>query len=361
MRSFRLNVGTTIPRGAHLDAIDELKGFGIILILLYHTGGVLRWPNYIHGEIGVDIFLLVSGFMLALSAADQPLGHYFTRRFLRIYPAYWIALTLFLVTHRIYFGSRYSLGDVIAHYIGVHAYGGLAWFADVSDAFWFISMIVSAYLVFALLRHRLDDLSLLAASCGALTTVAAVTYAHFGHIGGLISLAARIPSFFVGLVAGRLLGGGTAEVRLNFNLGLGLTCFYYLMFFRNFACNYTLPAMGLFLTWIALRRPLSRVAVGRYALRAVAVLGLFSYEVYLFHQPLIRDYNSLFWARVMKTVAPSTRQLALGVMVALAVTGVIAVGVHYATEFAFRRFAPKMSAARLSGVTAGPPLPSTTC
>jgi len=361
MRSFRINTGTLVPRGAHMEAIDELRGLAIILVILYHSGGVLGWPNYLHGEVGVDIFLLVSGFTLAVSSSDLSLGTFVSRRLLRIYPAYWLALATILWTHRILFGSHYSFDDIAEHAIGIHGFSRLAYFSDINDSFWFISMILAAYVVFALVRRRLDDLSLLVGLCGLLTNAAVVGYQHFGHTGGLISLAARIPSFFFGLIAGRLLSAGTAELRVNLCLTLGLASTYYMTFFRNMACTYTLPAIGLALAWLALRRGLGRFSLGRWVLRPVALLGVVSYEVYLFHQPLIRDYAGAFLARAMNLPNPTQTQLGLAILGGLAVTLMISVLVHRLVGRFFRRWARNEPTPAPPGPRHGPALPLSLC
>jgi peptidoglycan/LPS O-acetylase OafA/YrhL len=224
MRSVRINLSPRVVAGTRIAAVDELKGVGIVLILLYHCGAVVGLPNIIHGEVGVDVFLILSGFTLALSAAEMPLSRYFLRRFLRIYPSYWLALGFYIWMHYRYLGVVRPWETIWQHFLGIHAFSRLAYFADYADAFWFISMIVAAYLVFACIRSRLDDLSLVFAVTGFLTLAAALIYQANGHVGGLISLAVRIPSFFVGVIAGRLLGAGTGEIRFNLFLGLGLLC-----------------------------------------------------------------------------------------------------------------------------------------
>jgi peptidoglycan/LPS O-acetylase OafA/YrhL len=328
MRSFRINLGPSLVPKGRLAVLDELKGLALILVLLYHCGGVLGAANVIHGEIGVDIFLIVSGMALALSSVDMPAGRFFLRRFLRIYPSYWLALGLFLWMNHRYLGVTSPPASIVQHVLGVHGFSTGEYFTDIVDAFWFISMIVGAYLVFACIRRRLDDLSLMAAVAGVLTVAATLLYQGNGNYAGLIHLAVRIPSFFVGLVAGRLLGSGTAEVRLNLNLGLGLLCFYYLTFFRSVQFGYTIPAVGIMLTWVGVRKYAAMLPAGAAVLRTFALTGIISYEVYLFHQPLVRDYNYYFYHVIRHNLTPTRGQVLEGVFVALAVTLVISISVH---------------------------------
>jgi peptidoglycan/LPS O-acetylase OafA/YrhL len=326
--SLRIAITPRLVAGQRLAVVDELKGLALVLVLIYHCGGVLGAQNVVHGEIGVDIFLIISGMALAINSADAPLRQFFLRRFLRIYPSYWIALCLFLWMHHRYLGVTRPWASVWRHILGIHGFFQAEYFTDIVDAFWFISMIVAAYLVFACIRRRLDNLSLLVAVAGVLTVLAAVSYQDAGNVAGLIHLAIRIPSFFVGVIAGRLLGSGTAEVRFNPSLGLGLLCFYYLTFFRSTLCDYTIPAIGVVLAWVGTRKYLAMLPLGDRLLRAFALLGVVSYEVYLFHQPLVRDYNLYFYHVILHNLAPTRGQLLIGIFVALAITLVVSVGVH---------------------------------
>lgn len=346
MRSVRINLTPRVVAGQRIAAIDELKGLAIVLVLLYHCGAVLGDNNVIHGEIGVDIFLILSGFALAVNSTAMPLGDFFRRRFLRIYPSYWLALGLFVWMLHHFYGQSRSWDTIVQHALGIHAFSRLDYFADITDSFWFISMIVAAYLVFAAVRKRLNDLSLIFGLAGFLTLVAAVVYQENGHFGGLISLAVRIPSFFVGLVAGRLLGTGEAEVRFNLFLGFGLLSFYYLTFYRGVACNYTLPAMGIVLAWIGLRPHLVRVAEGRFVLSSLSLLGLISYEVYLFHQPFVRDYNIYLFDKAANP-SPTRWQVMKGIFLGLGITLLISVAVHAALGRIYGHFSRKPPAVKV--------------
>lgn len=336
MRSVRINLAPAVAAGRRIPAIDELKGLGIALILIYHCGGVLGSANVIHGEIGVDLFLILSGFALAAYSADIPLREFALRRFLRIFPSYWLALLLFGYLDKLYLGGPKSWASTWRHFIGIQAFASPEYFSDFADALWFVSMIIAAYAVFAGIRRRLDDLSLVFAACGLLTLAASVLYQHFNHVGGLISLAVRIPSFFAGLVGGRLLASGTALVKFNIPIAVGLLSFYYLTFFRGVICGYTIPAIGIVLAWLALRPIVLRVPGGRHVLAAFALAGVISYEIFLFHQPLIRDMNLFVYHVFLRVPVPTQNQLVEGILVALAVTLALSVGVHLLVSGLFR-------------------------
>jgi exopolysaccharide production protein ExoZ len=66
------------------------------MVVIYHA---MRWssPSFEIGAAGVDIFFVISGFILWTVAAERPIGpHTFlARRWIRVAPLYWV-LTLFV-------------------------------------------------------------------------------------------------------------------------------------------------------------------------------------------------------------------------------------------------------------------------
>jgi peptidoglycan/LPS O-acetylase OafA/YrhL len=79
-------------------------------VLLVHVPGGSQLPDLLarittHAQIGVTIFFLVSGFLLYRpfiaargGGPDRPeVGDYAKRRFLRIFPAYWLVLTVLTI------------------------------------------------------------------------------------------------------------------------------------------------------------------------------------------------------------------------------------------------------------------------
>ncbi len=99
-----------------IDALDGLRGIAVLLVLLRHaafpvaeeSGGPV-WEvagldlavPLINGWIGVDLFFVLSGFLIAghlLRDGQQSGGfrwrRYFVQRFLRIMPTYWFVLAI---------------------------------------------------------------------------------------------------------------------------------------------------------------------------------------------------------------------------------------------------------------------------
>lgn len=85
---------------ARLDSIQALRGIAALMVVFFH----LKEPSgidgysiisrlFVHGEIGVDIFFVISGFIMVLSTnaieCNYKSGYdFFIRRFFRIWPLY---------------------------------------------------------------------------------------------------------------------------------------------------------------------------------------------------------------------------------------------------------------------------------
>src|SRR4051812_48705226 len=105
-----------LPRlRGHLPGLDGLRGIAILMVLALHFLGdatphgpvgrlVVKAASY--GVLGVDLFFVLSGFLITGLLLDAKSGpHYFrnfyARRTLRIFPLYYLVLTiLFIVLPR---------------------------------------------------------------------------------------------------------------------------------------------------------------------------------------------------------------------------------------------------------------------
>lgn len=85
------------PKRSHYPGLDGLRGIAIILVLLVHHFGNYLLPSW--GWIGVDLFFVLSGFLITdilLHANTQfsTIRNFYIRRALRILPLYYLSLIL---------------------------------------------------------------------------------------------------------------------------------------------------------------------------------------------------------------------------------------------------------------------------
>lgn len=100
----------------YYPALDGLRGLAILLVLLYHNFGFVSFFEI--GWLGVDLFFVLSGFLitdilLQTKGSRHFLRNFYLRRFLRIFPLYYLCLFIFIVfvpkaMHPFYDASYYN-------------------------------------------------------------------------------------------------------------------------------------------------------------------------------------------------------------------------------------------------------------
>src|SRR3978361_1394995 len=124
----RLDAARMDGERPHVAALDGVRGFAVLLILLYHVGVTnehrgSRVITFLTGVrismwMGVDLFLALSGFLItrilfdALGRGDS-LRSFYARRCLRILPLYYLALIVIGIIsfwdHFYWFGFQWKL------------------------------------------------------------------------------------------------------------------------------------------------------------------------------------------------------------------------------------------------------------
>ena len=94
----------------NLPWLDGLRGLASIWVLLSHIQiltGLRDIPLLSWGELAVDLFMLLSGFLMAHNyiarkqsepwESSRTIGQFWVRRFFRIAPLYYVVLVLSLI------------------------------------------------------------------------------------------------------------------------------------------------------------------------------------------------------------------------------------------------------------------------
>ncbi|PWI20709.1 acyltransferase [Streptomyces sp. Act143] len=99
------------PRGTRLRALDGLRLVAALMVAAYHYGGrggdvTAAWGSspkdqfptlhqyFSYGCLGVQVFFVISGFVICMSGWGRPLKSFFASRASRLLPAYWAAVVL---------------------------------------------------------------------------------------------------------------------------------------------------------------------------------------------------------------------------------------------------------------------------
>ncbi len=306
-----------------LDFLDSIRAVAILFVLGFHamvaSVGLDRLPwngwfpdfsaqpalTWLYpltmGWIGVPIFFAVSGFCIHLShrqSGESGFKAFFLRRAFRIYPPYLVALVLFAIVFPL---TRLDLAAAPGRWqLGAHA--GLfhnlssTWFFGINPSFWSIAVEAQLYLIYPLLLalvRRLDWTKSLALLAGIELGIRLAT--------GLWSLTAEhvLPrmltdgplaywfSWAMGAhVAEMMLQGRKTALARVPSIVWVLTALFCAHLKPLSPLTFPLVAVGTAM-WISRRigQPTSDgVSSGLRIFRSV---GLWSYSIYLFHQPIV--------------------------------------------------------------------------
>lgn len=152
--------GSASQRGRFLE-LDGLRGVAAVAVLLSHlTGGYdskypgesASIPNAWWGAFGVQLFFFISGFVILMSArrAETP-SDFVISRAARLYPVYWIAVTVSIAVAVIFRVPHTDVGWVgrLMNYTMIQR---LLFFENVDEVYWTLAIEMQFYLIiFALL------------------------------------------------------------------------------------------------------------------------------------------------------------------------------------------------------------------
>lgn len=128
-RKILMTAAFTKPDGK-IHSIEGLRFFAAFLVVLYHcyfdltvppgldrsdlTGPVTWFKN---GELGVDIFFVISGLVMYITASRRPVFDaraFMIDRFWRIYPVLWVALLVKIALELVTFSAGIGSFDAVA-------------------------------------------------------------------------------------------------------------------------------------------------------------------------------------------------------------------------------------------------------
>jgi len=291
-----------------VHGIDSLRGLAAVAVFWCHVAQF--WPGmdlpgklpelFALGAHGVDVFIVVSGFCLALPftarSAGVDVGAFYGRRAWRMLPPYYAALlvavllaTLPATWPRVVAGPA-GPGDVVAHVLGVQS-----WFPStlgtINGSLWTVSLEIQLYLVFPLVVlawHRWGVRLLLLASvllalawfaCGLLVP-------SVDAVGNGYALPARLVQFVAGIACAVLVRSGR---RLPARAAFPLLAVLVLV--GAVVDTARAPVVLSVLAWGAVGAVAVLALVGRTGERLARTpaepFGRRSFSFYLLHQPLI--------------------------------------------------------------------------
>ncbi len=329
---FSAQVQNPKPQSARAwhDGLDVLRGIAALSVVLFHCIGLLPWnvqgtPLVLFGSgwIGVDLFFMISGYVICGSAlrlqeAPNYAQKFWRARLARIVPLYVVTSLLFVILVDATFLHERPLLQLLSHLLFIHNWfpetalslNGVTWSLGVEMQFYLLAFLCVPSLArirraWLIPSYLLLLLGVLGYRYGAWYWLrsAGAADASISHV--LSQVPALLDSFALGALI-RLFGAPSPNrMRSMIFAVLALASFLliYLIYTTYAARYWSLWSMAvLFRTLIALFTALALLAAlsARHKLTgawAPAIrLGQLSYGIYLWHLivlQLIQKYTAL--------------------------------------------------------------------
>jgi peptidoglycan/LPS O-acetylase OafA/YrhL len=291
-----------------IKSLTGLRGVAAAIVMLYHFGGTDTYlrpyvPHLIrHGFLGVDVFFVLSGFVMALTysalfkdgIAGVDYKLFMVKRLARIYPLYFLVTLIFVVKYELNLSGvwpdNFHAADFIACLLMIQAWG--FGFANVAGATWSLSTEFFAYIIFPVLA-RCAVLARPAYAMGVAlmvaTSLSALVLSDAGFEGPLdvvawdsiLPLLRCLAGFCIGLLSYRVAMMNGARKPLSSSMALFVVVAALLLAAHVEATDWVLFALFPALVIMLFYEPaLARLMFGN---RFVRHLGLVSYSLYLVH------------------------------------------------------------------------------
>ncbi|WP_419678406.1 acyltransferase family protein [Aliarcobacter lanthieri] len=326
---------TTLKESNHNDVFpisvtNELKGLGILTVVFAHfaymkvTNSEFLFPLSIIAGVGVDLFLFMSGFGLTVGMLKRPMKavDFYKKRVIKIFIPFWIALIIMFIADAIFMDKTYSIGYVIKSMLGF--FPTADGFGDVNSPFWYITWMIMFYLLYPLFFFK--DRPWLTALILAVIATIIGTFNIF-DLGSNWLHRLHTVAFSMGIVAAWLLQvkEGQENKFVNFVKNFrdnSIDMRYIIMAIMFVIVFYVSQRTGAN-SWPALKSILGQgffveqimsivimmAFIVIFVLKKVdskflTMYGVYSYEVYLIHWPLMAKYDIFFvylpaWAAVL--------------------------------------------------------------
>jgi peptidoglycan/LPS O-acetylase OafA/YrhL len=278
---------------ARFTFVDALRGVAASAVVFFHAvegGHITELFNKVpsgfqtllrHGDSGVAIFFVLSGFVIAHSLRTEQLSvtgalRFMLKRSIRLDPPYWAAIAiaiLFSTLASMIVSNRpaeaYSAPQIVSHLVYLQ---GLLGFKQINPVFWTLCLEIQFYSVYALLLLTGSKTVLIEAFLVSLVWP--------------IGLGASAPGVFVEFWYAFLLGvGANCSWRnpaarpwfLAYAAIIAVAAFYDSNYFALICCSTAICLLS-----VSVAGSLTQLLNWRW----LQFLGTISYSLYLIHNPI---------------------------------------------------------------------------
>ncbi len=298
------------------ETTTELKGFAILAVIFAHIGYYLAedtrflFPLSISAGVGVNLFLFLSGYGLTHSILHRPTSvwEFYKKRLSKLYIPLWITLVLFLGLDLLIAGKSYSFTTIWQSFLGFFPQANL--YESLDSPLWYFTLIIFNYLLYPLVFIR--RVPMISAFLLAMVGYGVTTFVQLPVDDGVLgAYKVHIFAFPLGVLCAALWNGKVHWLQQTTQRTKEF-------FERPRILNYAVRAICLVILaslfvhlsfhadigqgpWIEQRTSLITmfILIGFLLLfplksRFLFWIGVFSYEIYLLHWPIVYRYGFLY-------------------------------------------------------------------
>jgi len=284
----------------------ELKGMAILMVVLSHIGYFLvtdtrfLWPLSIMAGVGVNLFLFLSGFGLTVSQMkkDLKIGEFYKKRLLKLFQPLWLVLIVFFGLNFIFSGPVYSWDYIVKAFLGIFTHADL--YQDINSPLWYFTFILGYYFLYPLVfSKKVPWLSAI------LLYVAGYLFVYFqpsafDYIIHMYKI--HIVAFPLGVLAAwGMTKLKSPEILEKISRGWQAIGYYALLIgllalfiYANYNSGIGNPIKEQWMSILAIIAISLVFILKKIEFRLFYWFGLYSYEIYLWHWPIMYHYDFLY-------------------------------------------------------------------
>ena len=221
-------------KSIRLPELDTLRGLAALGVMLFHytynQPGINLLFEFRNGVTGVDLFFMISGFVITLSISKiARLRDFIVHRFSRLYPTYWICILITSLCILIYDPATLSFRNILINMTMVQPYFGVE---DLDGSYWTL-LVELIFYVWVIFVHVLKKVTRIE-DAGFLTLIAILAYHYFSNlypelyafIQRILPIANYFPFFFSGIIFYHIKFRGVTFKRVFFLFISLISAFY---------------------------------------------------------------------------------------------------------------------------------------
>jgi peptidoglycan/LPS O-acetylase OafA/YrhL len=288
-----------------VNEIDFLRFFAALMVMLYHysfrgyaANGLSKMPYPLlapvakYGYLGVQLFFLISGFVILMTASTGSLKKFIVSRFARLYPAFWVCCTVTFVTIAT-IGGKYYSASIGQYFINMTMLSEFIGVPSIDGAYWSIFIELKFYALIALLLiFRKINQAQLFLVLWLIATIA-LNVLKIGKLGSILSIILIVghsPYFIAGAMSFLVWSRGISLTRISVIFIAWLLAISYSLddipnkeaLFNTKFNSYVV--IGMISTFFAIMLLVSIRRTGFLGKRQWVTIGALTYPLYLLHQ-----------------------------------------------------------------------------